>query len=116
MRVDFNEGKPVCKIYITTNRNEIYAIETSDVTTQLYQTEKSYLSDDIIFKMKEEIVNSIQSAFKECQNNGVDVLQIGNRLYRQNPNKWRDFVDEYGQENYIKHITLEVEVKIKKQI
>lgn len=117
LRVKFNENSdPSAKITITTNRNEIYAIETEETNPKLYETEETYLTEDIKKAVEEKIKENILKAYSKCQEAGADILQLGNRLYKQNPKKWRDLLNEYGEEDYIKHIKLDVEVVIKDQI
>ena len=117
LRVQFNDGSdPTAKIIITTNRNEIYAIETEKTDPKLYETEETYLTEDIKKAVEERIKECILSAYSKCQEEGADILQLGNRLYKQNPQKWRDLIGRYGEDDYIKHINLDVEVKLKDQI
>jgi len=117
LRVDFGDnGMPTAKIIITTNRNEIYAIETEETEPELYETEENYITEDIKQAVEEKIEECILSAFTTCQEKGADILQLGNRLYKESPKKWRQFVATYGEEDYIKQISLDVEVIIKDQI
>lgn len=117
LRVQFNDNSdPTAKITITTNRNEIYAIETEETNPKLYETEETYLTEDIKKAVEEKIKDCILKAYTKCQEEGADILQLGNRLYKQNPKKWRELLKQYGEEEYIKHINLDVEVIIKDQI
>lgn len=115
IKSDWSKDKPKCTFTIITNRNEVYSIESKNPNEELYETEKSYLTEDVTDAIKEEIKNNIMKAFKECQEKGADVLQLGNRLYQKNAKKWKDFYKTYGDE-YIKHIELDVNVVFKKQI
>lgn len=117
LRVQFDDdGDPTAKIIITTNRNEIYAIETEETNPKLYETEENYLTEDIKQAVEDKIKECILTAYTKCQENEADILQIGNRLYKKNPKKWREFVEKYGEEEYIKHIKLDVEVVMKDKI
>ena len=50
-----------------------------------------------------------------CQEKNADIFQCANRIYQKHPKKWKDFVAKYGDE-YIKHIDIEVAVKMNNQI
>lgn len=116
IRNRWEDGKPICKFIISTNRNEVYAIESDKLNSRIYETDKLYLTDDILTAAEQQIRQDILKAFNICKDAGVDLLQCGNRLYQRSPKKWKKFIETYGEDEYIKQINIEVEVKFGKQI
>lgn len=115
IKTDWSTGKPKCIFTIITNRNEVYSIEAQNPKEILYETEKSYLTDDVVDAVENKITECVKKAFTECQSVGADIYQLANRLHQRNPKKWNDFYSQYG-DDYIKHIDIEVDVKFKRQI
>ncbi len=115
-KTDFKDGKPICKITVTTSRNEVVEIgnDGKELEDNLL-IQKTYLTDSLIEKMQEEIKANIKEAFKQTQEAGADIFNLGSRLYRYHAKEWDKFFEQFG-EDYIKQIDLEVEVKINKQL
>lgn len=116
IKVDFKDGKPVCTIHISTNRNEVYTIETEQTSLDIYETGRSYLTQDVIEAMKDKIENCVLSVFNYCKEQNVDVFHIGDLLYRKSARNWKRYTDMVGEDNYLSDIDVKVEVKIKKQL
>lgn len=112
VKSDWSGDKPKCVFTIKTDRNEVYSIESNELNGELYQTDKLYLTPDIILAVQEKIKSDIMLAFETCQDAGVDIFQCGNRLHQKNASKWRGFYNEFG-EDYIKNIDIEVKLQMK---
>lgn len=114
--VKFEDGKPKCKITITTNRNEVYTVDQKNQTLELFKTDNSLLTDEVISEAEEKLKNNVLKAFNYAKSNGVDIMELGDYLYKKNPKAWRNFLREIGTGDYIKHLDLEVEVTFKRQL
>lgn len=112
VKSDWSGDKPKCIFTIKTNRNEVYSIESKDLNSELYQTDKLYLTPDIISAVQEKVQTEIMLAFKTCQENSVDIFQCGNRLHQKNAKKWHEFYDKFG-EDYIKYVVIEIKLDMK---
>lgn len=117
LEVYFDEfGKPHCTMKISTNRNEVYTIEQDNITLKLYETQNSLLPEDVITKAEEKIKENVLKAFNRAKEYNVDIMELGDRLYKKSPKKWRAFLKDINTENYIQHLDLNVEVKFNKQL
>ena len=116
IKTSWESGVPKCTFIIKTNRNEVYAIESENLNGNLYETDKLYLTDDVVLAVKDKIESDILTAYRICQAEGVDIYQCANRIYQRNPNKWKQFLSQYGETDYIKHVEVDVVVEMKKQI
>ena len=116
IKTDWSGDRPKCIFTIITNRNEVYAVETNEVKSKMYETDKLYLTPDVIKAVEDKIRSDIFKAYEQCQDKGVDIFQCGNRLYQRDVKKWKEFIATYGEEDYIKNVDIEVDVKFRKQI
>lgn len=112
VKSDWSGDKPKCIFTIKTNRNEVYSIESKTLNSELYQTDKLYLTPDIISSVQEKVRTEIMLAFKTCQNEGVDIFQCGNRLHQKDAKKWHEFYSQYG-DDYIKFVDIEIKLDMK---
>lgn len=112
VKSDWSGDKPRCVFTIKTDRNEVYSIESKGLNGELYQTDKLYLTPDIISAVQEKIKSDTMLAFEICKDAGVDIFQCGNRLHQKNAKKWWEFYNEFG-EDYIKNIDIEVKLQMK---
>ncbi len=112
----FENGKPKCIAKISTSRNEIEEINSKGGNNiELYYTQKNFISDAVVEKLKEEIKNSSMQVFKKAQELNCDLLHLGQKLYARHPKEWKEFYKNYG-ENYIQEIDFDIEVSIIKTI
>ena len=111
----FEGNTPVCKMKVHTSRNEIIEIdnESGEKINTLY-IQRDFLTKEVENKIVEEMEKEIKNTFNLAQKVNADVFHLGDELYSKNPKKWKQFIQEYGDE-YIKHINLEVEIEIDKQ-
>lgn len=112
----FDENNnPVCKIKISTNRNEVYTVEQENITLKLYETQNSLLDEKVLKMAEEKVKENILKAFDFAKEHNVDIFELGDHLYKNCPKKWREFIQKVGMEEYVKHLNIEVEVKFNKQ-
>lgn len=113
-KTSFVDGKPKCKIKISTNRNEIYSIEGRDTNLELYKTQNNYLSDEVVDKFKDKMKECVLKAYTQAKDSGADLFKIGDMLYRSNAKEWKK-LKESKDDNYLSEVDLDVEIVIKKQ-
>ncbi len=115
-KTSFKDGKPVCKIIVSTSRNEVVEIgnENGQKKENLY-IQKTYLTNEVVKQLQKQMSDCIKETFKTTSQAGADIFHLGSKLYRAHANEWDDFYLQYG-EDYIKHIDLEVEIKIGKKL
>ena len=116
-KVEFDEnGNPICKVKIKTKRNEVVEILTEDEQNKdKYLTQNLYLTDSVVNTLKSKIEECIISAFEEGKNVQTDIFNLGTRLYRSSPKKWRNFLNSLPEgQDYITKLNLQVEVEIDK--
>ena len=112
----FEDGKPICKLHISTSRNEIAEItDQKGSSVELYYTEKDFITDALKEKVEEKIINSCMTVFNKAKEVGCDILHLGEKLYRKHPKQWKEFYAQYG-EDYLNQIAFEIEVSIIKTI
>lgn len=115
--VCFDEnGNPVCKVKIKTRRNEVVEILSDGEQNQdKFLTQNLYLTEEVVSTLKGKIKNCIISAFEEGKRVNTDIFNLGTKLYRKSPKKWKEFLNSMGSEtDYITKLNLQVEVEIDK--
>ena len=112
----FEDGKPKCKLKLSTSRNEIAEIvDEKGSSVEMYYTEKDFITDALKDKVKEKIISSSMTVYNKAKELGCDILHLGEKLYARHPKQWKEFYEKYG-EDYLNHIDFEIEVAIIKTI
>ncbi|MBP3630052.1 MAG: hypothetical protein J6J23_01040 [Clostridia bacterium] len=109
-------GRPKCKLKLSTSRNEISEIvDEKGSLVEMYYTEKDFITDALKDKVKDKIISSSMEVYNKAKENGCDILHLGEKLYARHPKQWKEFYEKYG-EDYLNYIDFEIEVAIIKTI
>ena len=112
----FENGKAICKMKISTSRNEIAEIvDEKGSLLSMYYTEKDFITDALKEKVKEKIISSSMAVYNKAKEKGCDILHLGEKFYARYPRKWKEFYGKYG-DDYLNHIDFQIEVAIIKTI
>lgn len=110
--VKFKNGKPTFTFNIKIKNIQITEILNKDKpTVHLYNQKDEELLNLIKDKTSEEIEKYVLMAFKKAQTDGVDIFDIGEKMYQTKTKEWKEFYDKYG-DNYLKNVNVKVNVEI----
>lgn len=74
------------KVYVSTNISEINGMDVKIDAEMLNTLEE---------KQRVQVLNEVQEVIKIAQENEIDILGIGNKVYHKYPVKWEDYKDDW---------------------
>lgn len=111
-KVKFKNGKPTFTFNIKIKDIKITEMLNNDKpSVNLYNKMDKETMNVIKEKIKEEVQNFIISAFEQAKADGVDIFDVGEKMYQTKTKEWKKFYDEYG-DNYLKNLDVKVNVEI----
>ena len=109
------EDKPHFKITVDLRKNDIQEINNEQVTRDIYSSKNVYLSDALIEGIESYAKDGIKSLCKTANENNVDFLNCGNKLYQKSAKKWKKFLSSIeNPDEYLNYIQFEIEVIARK--
>ncbi len=109
--VSFENDTPVYK----SKMNLVVYVEQvleNEPEKQMLKRNNEFLSEEVVEKVKEQVIKEMQSCVDFCKTNKVDVLEVYQYFYKLQNKKFKKYLSQVGIDNYLSNIKFEFEIDV----
>lgn len=109
--VSFNENQPVFKSSI----NMVVAVEQvmeKEPNKNMLKRNNDFLTEALVNKIKQKVEQDMKSCIEFCRENKTDLVEAYKHFSKLTPNKFDEYLNKVGKENFLNGIKFEFEIKV----
>ena len=112
LSIEIENGTPKIKIKAKLENNQILEIAPKINSLENYKTQGGYLSVSVKKSIEKQLADAAVAAFESARNQGVDILNACNFLYRHHKKQYDNYFKAHTVEDFLKSAEFCFEIKI----